>query len=823
MKQNIYIAALLAGMLALAGCGGGGSAQEPVSNDPPLGQDDCDAGTIFSEGACLTQGQIADAAEQATEEAAKEAAATIVTNARAAIVAATTLAGVNAVIGGLDQDAISQKDYAALQGEATARKGSISADAVQAAKDAINAAGKDADVDFQLRTAKENNPNILATAHDELEMAATNRKAAIQMDADQKRNSDSAAAVQAAIDKIKAAATLDEVTAAVDAANANTEILQSEKDKDADDAGSYQIAAADKRRMLSSASQLADLGTAGGTLMTDLGVATNAGDAVTQEQIDDAKAALAALKTAIDNADAVAEELLEPYETQRDDAGIDTLESRRSQVAALEAAEAEVIRLTGWTQGGFGGFQPTRAEHTAIDTAVQALRTLLEDESDNVVDNGMYWATALVAEGWAEGQDDRLTALETGQQNQDSANALAMASKLYAGISAPTAVDATNARHAEYGGTGDSDVHVSISGITPTDGTVGSPAALKEDETATVAPLHGWTGQRFERSESSEGTYEAHVYSHIEKTMGDKFGQVGMETAATGYEYGLTSDGVLVAGISLVDATAQGRITLDGFARTAGTETYKFPENNPGNAQLILVPGSFHGVPGTFRCDPAGASCTASVSTNGIQLSKGSDTWTFKPADANARVTDSGDTDYASFGWWLHKSADDKTYTASAFHDYKGMDDSTIDLPEAGTATYMGGAAGKYALASSTGGTNEAGHFTARAMLMAKFGSGAANMVEGTINDFKVGDAGESRAWSVKLKEGAATDEGAITGPADGTAWTMVDDSADASGEWSGQFREQGTDGVPGVVTGTFYTEFGRDGKMVGAFGATGQ
>jgi len=51
----------------------------------------------------------------------------------------------------------------------------------------------------------------------------------------------------------------------------------------------------------------------------------------------------------------------------------------------------------------------------------------------------------------------------------------------------------------------------------------------------------------------------------------------------------------------------------------------------------------------------------------------------------------------------------------------------------------------------------------------------------------------------------------------------MKDDSADASGEWSGQFREQGTDGVPGVVTGTFYTEFGRDGKMVGAFGATGQ
>ena len=34
MKQKIYIAALLAGMLALAGCGGG-SGSTPL-NDPPL-------------------------------------------------------------------------------------------------------------------------------------------------------------------------------------------------------------------------------------------------------------------------------------------------------------------------------------------------------------------------------------------------------------------------------------------------------------------------------------------------------------------------------------------------------------------------------------------------------------------------------------------------------------------------------------------------------------------------------------------------------------------------------------------------------------------
>ena len=87
-----------------------------------------------------------------------------------------------------------------------------------------------------------------------------------------------------------------------------------------------------------------------------------------------------------------------------------------------------------------------------------------------------------------------------------------------------------------------------------------------------------------------------------------------------------------------------------------------------------------------------------------------------RPGDASA-----ADTAYASYGWWIHKAAKDGAFTASAF---VVMGRCTTDLAATasidnlnGTATYVGGAAGKYSLFSLTGGTNDAGDFTAKATL----------------------------------------------------------------------------------------------------------
>ena len=132
------------------------------------------------------------------------------------------------------------------------------------------------------------------------------------------------------------------------------------------------------------------------------------------------------------------------------------------------------------------------------------------------------------------------------------------------------------------------------------------------------------------------------------------------------FEYTLTNGAVTV------DTSAEGvpaRVALTGVTRTAGTETVKLPESNPGGQTNILVSGSYHGVSGTYSCAPntPADGCSASVAASGFTLAGG--TWTFTPGDANARVTDVPDSAYASYGWWIHKSEDGSTFTASAFVD----------------------------------------------------------------------------------------------------------------------------------------------------------
>ena len=55
------------------------------------------------------------------------------------------------------------------------------------------------------------------------------------------------------------------------------------------------------------------------------------------------------------------------------------------------------------------------------------------------------------------------------------------------------------------------------------------------------------------------------------------------------------------------------------------------------------------------------------------------------------------------------------------------------------------------------------------------------------------------------------------------TKWTIDGTPGDAGGEWSGNLYENGDDGVPKVGTGTFFSEYGNDGRMVGGFGVNKQ
>ena len=380
-----------------------------------------------------------------------------------------------------------------------------------------------------------------------------------------------------------------------------------------------------------------------------------------------------------------------------------------------------------------------------------------------------------------------------------------MAAKLYAGIDKPMGLITTSnddtTRAAGYDGSNNNAFEVRI----------GEPEAmtLSEDKDTMVAAHHGWEGMRFAKASSmaDPNSYEAMVYSNVGKPMeGDKLT--------------LTDAGVVQGALTAAD------VIIPSITRTSGTETIKRPEPNPDGQTIFNFPGSYQGVSGTYSCElPVdGNTCTAAVALNGkgFALSGTGGTWTFKPSDPEDKTMSTPDPDYSSYGWWIRTDADGKVIV-SAFHDFRGAD--TVDITSLnGTAMYMGGAAGKYALSSSTGGTNDSGHFTADVMLSADFNK---EMISGTVDNF-MGADGEMRNWSVELMKSGIGDNGAIMGE-DGsgspmmTKWTIDGTSAAASGEWSGNLREGGTDGVPKVATGTFYSHYGSDGKIVGAFGANVQ
>ena len=385
------------------------------------------------------------------------------------------------------------------------------------------------------------------------------------------------------------------------------------------------------------------------------------------------------------------------------------------------------------------------------------------------------------------------------QEKADTAAAAAMAAKLYAGIGAPAA-----ARHAAYG-TGDdaSKIMVTIDG---------AAVPLSEDKKTMVAAHHGWEGMRFAKASSmaDPNSYEAMVYSNVGKPM-------------EGPKLTLTPAGV----VDQVDLTAAD-VVIPSITRTTGTEMIKQPDSNPDGRTKFNFPGSFKGVSGTYSCDLSdGGTCTAAVASKGFTLS-GADggTWTFKPTDPEDKTMSIADVAYSSYGWWIRTDADGKVIV-SAFHDFKGTvpdGEAVTGIDLKGTAMYMGGAAGKYALSSSTGGTNDSGHFTADVMLSADFDE---NKISGMVDNF-MGADGEMRNWSVELmKTDINPADGALTGLNGAgmpeTKWTLDGTAAAASGEWSGALREMGKDDVPQVATGTFYSHYGSDGKIVGAFGANVQ
>ena len=530
----------------------------------------------------------------------------------------------------------------------------------------------------------------------------------------------------------------------------------------------------------------------------------------------------AAAKAAADAATAAAEAKAEEEAQARADAM--AAEEARQAAQAVSDAINEAIMLDGMSDA-------------AAVEAVEALIATANAEIDDLpaADQDAHQTTLAAAQALVDAQNERLTAAarEAEQERQAAAEKAAaeaakaaaemaaLAAKLHAGISAPNAATGATQRLVARSGTGEANITVSFN----------DPQVSQEltpDKMAMVAALHGWEGKRYTASGTGvDGTYEAIEYSNVgAPTPGDPFDEEHTGIDAT--------TGELV--IDTTAATNAARVASSSFDQSAGVKTFKLGEN----AARVVLSGSYHGVSGTYYCLPAGDTiCASRVAADGFELgtvasatdstfTAGSTGWNFKPSNPKARVMSTPDAIYASYGWWIHKSADDKTYTASAYAVDKGaVPDASGITALRGTATYSGGAAGKYALYSSTGGTNDAGHFTADAMLNADFND---DTVTGTIDNFTGAD-GMMRNWSVKLNESTVSDTGGIAGDpatagntdAQMTVWTIDGTAAAAAGAWSGSLQDNGDDGVPKVGTGTFTSSYSTSGEMVGGFGVNKQ
>ena len=497
---------------------------------------------------------------------------------------------------------------------------------------------------------------------------------------------------------------------------------------------------------------------------------------------------------------------------------------QKADLAAADTALTVALALTLDTQEELDAANAARTRLTAAITAAADVSAADLAKYENAASN----ARDRIADAqkiFDEDQADlraRQQAEEQRKAREEAVRIAAMAAKLHAGIAPQNGDPATTAggnalaagdRAAAYNTAG-THIHVGIGDA--------DPVPLSEDKDTMVPELHGWTGKRYHRTmPAGEGTYEAHVYSHIgEPTMGDKFNaglpEVG-DLDATSGETGILS--TLTGYEALVSSTH--------FDQSAGIKKFKLPADTV----RVRLSGSYYGVSGTYYCTPAdNSTCAAQKAAKGFALGSTLDStnaftpgdWTFKPNDPNARVMSTPDNSYASYGWWLHTAANGDL-TASAFVDRRGAADSATGITALqGTATYRGGAVGKYALSSSTGGTNDAGHFTASATLQADFND---DMITGTIGSFMDGD-GNAKDWSVELMKQTITDTGLINGidgagagGASMTKWTIGGKAADPSGNWTGSLQENGDDGVPAIATGTFYTHYSTSGKMVGAFG----
>ena len=382
--------------------------------------------------------------------------------------------------------------------------------------------------------------------------------------------------------------------------------------------------------------------------------------------------------------------------------------------------------------------------------------------------------------------------------------------------------------------------------LVPADGATPAHAEV-EYSIGPVDPGHeidGWSGQTMSRSEEMvlDTPQEATVYTNIDPATEQKLTLGGeMESApdADGNNVYVLDPGEDVDAINMD--------VMDMDMDTFFSATY-------------------NGIPGTFTC-AAFANCVSiatSMITGGqiiitnTNFADNDNGWTFE-SDDFVETSATQDADYMWFGYWLESPADPGAvmppYMFAAFSG--GADKFELNTgellgtqEEALTATYEGGAAGRYVtrkLRIDAEGVDPQspgyhGRFTATATLTANFGRhedfnadteadtvDTNNSIGGTITDFM--DGATNLGFDVTLERTGITTGGITNGTTMATfGATATSTAANGTGAWSGEFfgpsadtsdevMEDANTHLPSGVAGKFNAN-SNYANVVGAFAA---
>ena len=498
-------------------------------------------------------------------------------------------------------------------------------------------------------------------------------------------------------------------------------------------------------------------------------------------------------------------------------------ERMAAQRTALETANSAVsAALTNLV-----GATPTQTQIDAANTAIGNLQTALNDAADLSDADKAPYRTALTNAMASVTRAERAlqVAQDAAQEEADKATR-AMARKLFNGLAqtGEPAADATAAETANRALRAGRFVSQSSTGVmvdSNADGTDPAPITVKKSSTA-VSGLGGWAGSDYVRKMS--GTTDHVVLYSNRGTKSEKFSEkhASIITAGTGDDLGTFSilDGVLTTAANL-------RYIKGGDFSTVGTKPHTEDDGDKAS-----IDGTFDGVSGKYSCTQAsGTTCTSMINGDGNIVLVGG--WTFVPSSLDA-LTQTPDSAYLVYGWWSRETSDGVDVASIAATQGTVESGNTAANGINGTATYKGGAAGKYSVYNPLGDNSNAGAFTANATLTANFTD---KKISGELTDFMSG--GESMDWMVSLNAGdAANIDGSGIGNSVGTTadnvtttWTMGETSDDPRGTWSGNFyKSNGAEAAdesaqaPAAVTGAFTAMHNvgglNIGQMAGAFGA---